>query len=342
MTRRISDSEISTAMTCWARWDFQYGGRLAGDCLRPLTPQRLLSEGRIWGRVVAALHASSDELFPLLNAQLELSRAMAEEIAAVEAADGVVDLDEALEIEVRLGEVLQHYAATAELMPLTRLEERLELPLPSRHDEGRSSSRYRFEGFLDGVTVIDSEEWLVEFKLRDTLQPVWLIELSEQVKRYAWARRRTLGGRGPVGVLVQETLRRPPEPARVLKTGHTSHARNQWTTPELYKRSCAETHTIPHADVLQALSERIWSHTVQVPFLPTELDETGRGLVSAARLIAKLDSGEFWPVRNSARHICSGCRFRRICAHPEDELFVDSLFRRVLPKRDRVPEENVA
>jgi hypothetical protein len=59
--REISHSEVSAAMDCWARWDFGYGGHLAGSALRPRAAHARLREGRAWGRAVAELHAAVDD-----------------------------------------------------------------------------------------------------------------------------------------------------------------------------------------------------------------------------------------------------------------------------------------
>src|SRR5262245_31274066 len=65
MGRRLSYSEISTALTCTARWDFAYGGRLAGDALADRYIKPILRDGRAWGAGVAAYHAAGANLLAL-------------------------------------------------------------------------------------------------------------------------------------------------------------------------------------------------------------------------------------------------------------------------------------
>jgi hypothetical protein len=218
-----------------------------------------------------------------------------------------------------------------------RLEDPIDVPLPSR--TGLSSSRrYRFSGYLDGF-VEDGGEWIVEYKLRGQLTPAWLIELGQQVKWYAWARRQVTGHE-IVGVLVDERLNAAPHGAMVTpKTHKVAHRKDQLTTVDSYLTACLEYGEDPHDDVVEALQARVWQHRVPIVFRPGELDEGGRDLVSAAKLIRDLDSGELWPVRNSQRQLCQGCRFRRVCANPDDDLFVETLFERTVPKRLREPRE---
>ena len=56
--RLLSHTEIDTALTCFARWDFAYGGHLAGATLKPREIAPVLSDGRAWGNAVAAYHAA--------------------------------------------------------------------------------------------------------------------------------------------------------------------------------------------------------------------------------------------------------------------------------------------
>jgi hypothetical protein len=340
-SRTLSYSEIQTAMSCWARWDFAYGGRLAGSTLKPLEIERRLSDGRAWGAALAAYHANQDKLFPLIYAREALSKTLEADATAQMEAGLAVDMIALADMELRLASMLDHYAATASPLPgpLVRLEDELNVALPSRTGK-HSSSRYRFMGYIDGW-VSEDGQWLVEYKLRDSLQPLWLIELSQQIRWYAWALRRTQGGYGPVGVIVDERLNEAPRPAGVTpKTRKVSHTAHQFTTPDLYVAACAEMGEDPHEDVVRDLGTRVWQQRHPIPFRPGELDEAGEALVSAAKLIRDLDSGELSPVRNAVPQLCRSCRFRRICANPQDDLFVESLFERTVPKRlrDQEPE----
>jgi hypothetical protein len=78
---------------------------------------------------------------------------------------------------------------------------------------------------------------------------------------------------------------------------------------------------------------------VPILFRDGELDEAGRELVTAAQLIRDLDAGHLEPLRHVSPMTCNGCRYRRICANPDDELFVESLFELVEPKRERQLQE---
>ena len=81
----------------------------------------------------------------------------------------------------------------------------------------------------------------------------------------------------------------------------------------------------------------MWQLQAVVYFTPNDLKEAGQELVSAAQLIRDLDCGRRYPVRIGLPHVCRSCRFEPICQHPEDRLFVDSIFERTQPKRLREP-----
>lgn len=346
--RLLSFSEIQTALTCWARWDFAYGGRLAGSTLKPKMLAPVLSDGRAWGAAVAAYHSHSGELLASFIAHGELRASLdrdEEEMRkfGIEPAPGA-----RVETENRLGAMLDHYIATTDPLPnLSRLEEEIVVAIPSRGGQ-RSSTRYRFLCYLDGWTDDNGQQWLVEFKLRGQLQPVKLIEKAPQLRWYSWALAKQ-GGPMPVGVLLDERLNEVPKPARLLKGRVTkadpnppptpSHAKDQVTTPERYRDACLEFGVEPKSDVMDALGARVWQQRVPLIFRRGELLDAGTELVSAAKLIRDLDSGELMPIRNAQKQLCSGCKFRDICSNPTDELFVDTQFHRSVPKRLRDPKE---
>lgn len=339
MSRLLSHSEIDSAMTCWARHAFAYTGHLTDDTtLKPKGIAPILSEGRAWGAAVAAWHAHGSDLlgfwaaFEALRDSLDSDeREMAERGFPVDILDG-------LETEGRLGTMLEHYAATTEQLPnLTRLEDEVVVSIPSRKG-GRASTRYKFLCRIDGFTDRDGQRWLVEFKLRRGLQPVELIQRSRQIRWYAWALSQTMK-EPPIGVLVDERLNEVPRPARILKSGYPSHAVDQITTPELYVDACHAADTPPKASTVDALGARAWQQRVPIMFRPGELDEAGHELVSVAKLIRDLDSGELAPIRHATRMTCQGCAFKGICDNPEDEHFVNLGFERTVPKRLRIPNE---
>lgn len=360
-SRSLSFSEISTAQACWARWDFSYGGRLAGSTLRARAIPALLSDGRAWGAAVAAFHShgstshgsSPGHLAPVslldayspTRARIAGHEALIASYKADIARQRLAGIGVSPEIEVarveRLGQILDHYMATTVKLPnLTRLEDEINVPVPSRTGR-QGSTRYRFGGFIDGFMVDEhGNEWIVEFKLRDSLTALEQIMRSAQIRWYAWARQRDTG-HPVVGVLVDERLNVAPRmPKVVIKnkkagTFRPSHDVRQITTPDRYLALCAEMDEEPHVDVVESLQNRTWQERTPRMFRPSELDEAGRELVSAAKLIRDLDSGALWPMRNAIPQLCNGCRFRQICANPQDELFVESLFERTVPKRER-------
>lgn len=328
------------ALTCQAQWDFAYGGHLAGSSLKQKAVAPRLSEGRAWGAAVAAYHS----IFGGSNSE-EAGR------AAVTALDeslekdadrmrdlGVFRQEAHDESRKHLLKMLLHYIWEVEDFTLDRsgLERELLVPIPSRSGKGKSN-RYYFQGFIDGLK--EGTDWLVEFKLRDTLTSVQLIQLDRQIRRYAWAWWQITGIK-PLGVEVHERLNEAPKLPRINKAtkkhpeGVVSHAKDQLCTADAYLDACAEYEQEPDDDTVAALKGRRWQQVVPIMFRDGELEEAGRELVSAAKLIHQLDTGQLWPVRNAKPQNCRGCRFKEICPAPDNEL-VDVLFERTVPKRER-------
>jgi hypothetical protein len=334
MTRLLSWTEIDTAMTCWARWDFAYGGRLAGATLKPKELAPILSEGRAWGAAVAAWHQHAGEVIAPWYAHEALRKSLDFDELEMRAAGFPTALEHRVEMEARLGAMLDHYCETAEpLHGLERLEGEIVVKLPSRGGR-RASSLYGFQCFLDGFTNEDGERWLVEFKLRNRLTEPVLLERQRQPRWYAWAEAKA-GKKQPLGVIVDERLNDVPKPPRVLQSGKVSHAKDQMATPEAYAQACHAAGELPKLEVVQALRQRQWQQRFPLMFRAGELEQAGQELVSAARLIRDLDNGVLAPIRNAKRVNCSYCKFAQICTEPGDEILVDSLFQRTEPKRLR-------
>jgi hypothetical protein len=338
-TRHLSYTEISTAQTCTARWDFSYGGRLAGDTLKPRHVLPILSDGRAWGAGLAVYHQSSGNLLGFVDA-VEAMRASIDSDLDFMAEAGVMTdqtFDQRNASLERLEGMLRHYAELTEpLDNLTRIEGAIDVPVLGRSQQ-HSSSRYRYLCYLDGFTV-DSQgnEWLVEFKLRHKLQPRWVIELLRQYRWYAWARQRE-SGHQVVGILVDERFNALPRPPKVLKDGSVSTDKRQVTTPSLYIQACAERGQDPDPELVLEFQSRQWQQRVPIMFRPGELDQAGKELTSAGITIRDLDRGTVFPTRNASERLCNGCRYKRICAEPHGRL-VDELFIRTEPKRHRQPQ----
>jgi hypothetical protein len=340
--RLLSYSEIQTALTCWAQWDFKYGGRLAGSTLKKKETAAQLVEGTAWGAAVAAWHSHGGELFATWEAHNALNQAIADSAAQAAEVGFPVPAEEQMEMGLKLGAMLDHYATIAEPLPnFGRIEAEIVVGVPSRGQSARSSTRYRFQAFLDGFSD-DDGAWLVEFKLRGRLTKIDLMLRQPQPKLYAWAYFRETG-QMPSGVYVEERLNAIPKPAALTEKGRKpSHKKEQMTTPELYADLCHEFGEMPKLEVMDYLRARPWQQRIPLSYRPSEIEGAGRDLVSAAKLIRDLDSGELTPIRNAQRSNCDYCRFSEICTEPTDSLFVESLFERTVPKRLREPKEIAA
>lgn len=373
MIRAISHTEQSTLLTCQAKWDFKYGGYLAGTTLRPKAVPIRLQEGKAWGAGVAAFHAASED--KLDTGIIALTTALDKEAAKLELG-GFYDKDDHLAMASKLRALLEQYAEEEDdreiqLAGLSKLEHELMVPLPSRSGKG-DSSRYRLQVFFDGVLEdADGRIWLVEFKLRGKLSPLELITNSRQIRYYAWAWQREFGL--PVaGVIVDERLNEQPKPARWVKPKKkdegveltfdearalgaeptekeiekaqadssyrvrrtVSHAKDQVTTPESYLAACERAGVEPDAEALAAITGRRWSLRERVFLTSREIEESGTELVSLGRQVAAIDSGQNYPVRNVKPQNCNGCDFREICNQPHDSELIDALFDRRPAKRD--------
>lgn len=348
--RTLSYSEVSKALSCQVAWDFSYGGRLAGSTLKPRELAPILSNGRAWGAAVATLHANATDPLRTALAYSALDASLEQDRLDMIDRGFYPDLGAIVSQRDHLTRLLEHYDSTAELLPnLTMAEHELNVRIPGRR--GGYSSRYRFQAYIDGWTEdYWNHYWIVEYKLRDTLQDTATIELGRQPLWYAWALReewRRLGiDRQLAGVLVDERLNVVPKPPRINKTGKMSHARNQLCTAEAYLALCQEQEVdmdkrLPNGDTprqtLEVLTQRKWQQRVPIVFRPGELDEAGEELVSSARFINSLDSGDFYPVRNAKPQVCRHCDFRRVCKSPQDELLVDVHYTRGIPKRLKPP-----
>ena len=335
-------------MDCTARHAFAYTGHLTdGQVLKRKHDHVRLREGRAWGRAVAALHSTTDRLDGLLRAFNALHDAL-EEDAAQQREHGLYLEHDHHDLVVKLGALLEHYAATTSRMRVFAPETEMVVPLPSRTGKARSN-RYAFHGYLDALTdtYTDYDGYLliVEYKLRDRLTDPAQIRRSQQIRRYAWAAEQTLG-RPVHGVIVDERLNEVPKPARWVKGKKKtdpervpSHAKDQLTTRELYEEACALGGVDPDLETAAALGQRVWQQRVPVVFRRSEIVQAGRELVSAAQLIAQLDSGVLFPVRNTSPMRCNGCPFNEICQTPDDRELVDLHFDRKQPKRLRTTEE---
>jgi hypothetical protein len=336
-------------MTCQAQWDFTYGGHLAGSALKSKRVAPIHSGGRAWGAAVAAYHSTRPpEHRPGVVALRALDEAL-EKDAERQRVFGVHDQEQHDRLREHLLRMLAHYIDTTERWQADPILEReLIVSIPSRTGN-RASSRYKLLSYLDATRQINDLPWLVEFKLRATLTSAEFVQLDRQIRRYAWAWWRHTGIK-PAGVEVHERLNEAPKPPRMVQNRKKggppyvpSHAKDQLCTAEAYKATCEEHDVEMVQETYDALARRKWQQVVPIMFRDGELEEAGQEMVSAAKLIRDLDSGELFPVRNSKPQNCRGCAFREICPAPDGGL-VDALFERTEPKRFREPtiEEGAA
>jgi hypothetical protein len=350
--RVLSYSEIETAMTCFAQWDFKYGGRLAGSTLRQKGHAPMLSDGSAWGAAVAAWHANSDGMLAEWHAYEALNASLDRDAEKAKEHGFPISTDQRVQTEFELAAMLEHYMATTDpLVGLRSLEREIVVPILARNGSKRASTRYRFMAKIDGA-VLDpvvngirlAGEYVVEFKLRTRLTEPDLLLRQRQPPWYVWSAD-TAADRGqpvprPVGIVIDERLKASPkEPALTEKGLKPSHKKEQLTTPEKYVDLCLSYGVPPKDEVIEYLRQRQWQQRFPITLREDELARVGVELTDAAKLIRDLDSGEITPIRNAKRPTCNGCRFRAICPEPEDAVLVDSMFERTVPKRLRTQTE---
>lgn len=341
MIRMLSHSEAESVLSCEAKHAFQYTGHLTGgDTLKRKNPFVILREGRAWGAGVARWHQTG-ELAEAYNAALKSLDDDADKMRD----RGVYRTEEHVELRSKILDLLEHYATNAVRLDLEDLEHEVRLPIPSRTGQ-RPSSRYGLLAYFDGLARDrHGRLWIVEFKLRKSLQSLEHIVLNRQYRWYAWAAERHLGEL-IAGVVVDERLNEVPKPARWVqgkKKGYAlvpSHAKDQVTTPELYLEACAKGGVEPVEETLGMIAARKWQDRHFVPFLRRELYEVNQQLVSVAQLVRDLDSGARYPVRNPQPQRCNSCSFKGICSKPDDDALIDLDFDRTVPKRLRASQED--
>lgn len=329
--RSISHSEASAALDCQAKHAFAYTGQLtSGDTLRPKSAAPQLRAGRAWGRAVAAWHANAGPTASV-HAHTALEIALSLD-SAQQQQHGVFDQAEHDQLQQHLLAVLADYVAHVAPLPVTRPEYQLDVAIPSRTGRRRSNV-YRLLCYLDGVhTDADGRDWIVEYKLRNRLQPFEQIALSRQVRWYAWAWREHTG-RAVAGVIVDERLNETPAPVRFNQNGTISKV--QSCRPDAYIAACQEHDQAADVDAVRKLEAKRWGARHELILSDRELREAGWQLTSAASLIHQLDTGLLFPVRNPSPMRCPSCAYRDICADAQDAALVDALFERTQPKRER-------
>jgi hypothetical protein len=321
--RRLSHSEVATALDCQVKHAFAYTGHLTdGDSLKGKSTAPQLREGKAWGAAVAAWHATG----AVENAEVALAASLSLD-AAEQQSFGVYDAGEHARISTHLAAILADYVTDAERIPIDRLEHELEVAIPSRTGL-RDSNRYRLTAFLDGVhTDTQGRDWIVEFKLRKQFQSFDLIAKSRQLRWYAWAWHKTTG-RHVAGIILEERLNAVPAEVKLNKNGSLSKV--QSCRPDTYTAAGGD-----DPDVLAKLQHKRWSQRHTLLLTDFELREAGLQLASAGSLIQQLDAGALYPLRNPSPMRCPGCAFREVCVDPGDTELVDALFERRIPKREK-------
>ena len=366
--RLLSYTEITTALRCWASWDFSYGDTLAGASLRRRSTAPILTDGRAWGAAIAEWHLTGDAF----RAHGIMQDALLADVADMRDRGIEPDWQAVLDQLANLAAIFDHHISIAERMEsYGQLEREILLPIPGRN--GGQSSKYRFQCFLDGHAVRHGYPAIIEHKLRESLMDLAVVQKMPQYRWYAWAYARAIGWDGPVGVVVDERLKEAPKPVRLVKanakdiicpvcgaapgdvcvdpTGKPLRARayhderkerltvseavDQVTTVELYDQACVEYGVPRNMAVRNALAARTWSKLHELLFTPAELEEAGRELISGGKLIQMLDSSALYPIRNGSAMNCRGCRFKDICDDPMNDFAVTALYERRPAKRDR-------
>lgn len=329
MKRELSHSEVSAALDCQLSHAFRYSGAVTGgETLKARASIPRLDEGTAWGVAVAAFHATGD----LSAAQLALVEELDKQ-REKQQQRGVFDSDVWMKMNLHLTAILADYVRHCSPLNLTRPEQELRVPIPSRLGR-RVSSKYVFVAYLDGVGNRGGAgelDGIIEFKLRAQLQSYDLVCKSRQLRMYAWAWREATGE--PVDrIFVRERLNAVPSEIRFNQNGSLS--KQQTCRPATYVDACMDLDDKPDEDVLARLRAKEWERTHEIMLTEAELHEAGQQLVSAAHLIHQLDTGQLFPIRNPSPARCPGCSFKDVCVD-HDPALIAALYDRTVPKRFR-------
>lgn len=329
--RLLSHTELETAQVCRARWDFRYGGRLAGSTLKPRTIPRILNEGRAWGTMVATWHALGGGRNGLWRATEAMHDSLGQDFQEARENGGTFAREDYVAAANLLSDALLDYVSrTPPMSGLHRMEEEIIARVDNQHS---------LLAKIDGWWVdADDRPWLVEFKWRPGgLTAAWLLELLPQFPRYAWALREAVGV-SPVGIIVDERLGRSPQRPKLVQGRKKSDGlvvssdKAQFTTGALYVEACQERGQDPDRKLIEHYDSREWQQQVRIVFRQSELDATHEELRELAQVIYGLDHGQVLPIRTASKMTCMRCDFRDICkdpTHPTDQ------FMRGTPKRTK-------
>lgn len=329
MPRYISHSQVSRMLDCSVSYDLAYVGQLTGGTvLRAKTPHVNLSRGRVFHEGLLAYHRGEG-----LDAALAAMRAAVEaDLAEIDAAGGIAELDRQREIEGLLERILVAYARDNEPLPLANTEVALNVGI---------TRGYAFEGSIDGVVHAFStptiEPWLYELKLRRQFTDYAVIAKDRQPWWYAWAYRKQTGIT-PAGFIYEEVLAEAPGEVRLNQDGKPSKV--QTCHAEDYVRACLAAKVQPDADVVLRLRERKQARRHEIVFTDRGLELAGRQIKAAAQQVSLFDRGVVAPIHNPSVMRCKGCAFKDVCLDPLDAPLVDALFNREPPARDRREPRN--
>lgn len=324
--RSISFTEVSTMLRCQRQHAFKYTGHLTdGDVLSTKVDHVNLRMGRAWGKAMAAYHLKHEDggSGSTAYAQQAITSSWAAD-AEQQREQGVYHQLDHEALEKRLHELVDVYAFENEgPLALENVERKLDLPVCTVDGE-----RHSFTGYIDGSTKEGRRLWLVEFKLRmgKSLSSKKQAVRNRQIRYYAWAYREQYGE--PFGVLLDETVNDLPEPVRLNKDGAISKV--QSCRPQAYIQAGGE-----NKAVLAKLKSKDRTKRHRIIFRPGELDANYKELCSAADQIHRLDREHVYPIA-SPSPLCRYCDFDDICDDPGDDAYIDTMFARKPPKRDRV------
>src|SRR5580765_7083512 len=221
--RYVSDSELSTLVTCEARWDFRYGDRLAGTSLKAITPPTRLAEGSMWDIAIKNYNRGGS---------------LADVIEQINA----IQPDDTLLSHLKVSRLLHRYSSM--LAPLgTHVVEPFLVPLSPILDLTVQP---------DDQLIHEGDLWFVEYKLRSSLTSLEYLQRNFQAMLYVYGARKS--GVKVRGTIFDETLNEEPQGVRHNKNGAVSKV--QSCSVQEYLRACYAADMEADPDVVKKLNER--------------------------------------------------------------------------------------
>jgi hypothetical protein len=226
-------------------------------------------------------------------------------------------------------------------IPQVEVAFEIELPIDPHLLSRINKRKVVYRGTFDRISIDDyGMLWIVEYKTAKQLDTYHLLT-DPQVTAYCWAAACVY--KLPIaGVIYQQHKKVVPKPARILKNGNISVAKNQVTSHKIYKAALTKVYgavvnkwSPEHVETLNMLAQReSWDHDAFIKRTKISRNEfqignEGRKILLEVHEMLNPDT----PMYASPNWMCGWCDFQSACVSMDDgsdfeqELNDEGLFR---------------